>query len=274
MIKKIFLIMSSFLLTIILSILITLIIFNETILNKKYILNKLEKNNFYQLTYYDITNNLKGYTIESGLEESIIDELIDYEKVRNDINIVIDGIYDNSDIIIDTNLINTKLTTIIDKKLKETNRVPTVEELASIEVFVNTILEEYENGIVYSHNLVSSIKNLSFTINKFIPNIMIILIITSFILLLITMILSKKIKIMIKWISIPVFATSILFLLLNLLLEKEFQHILIINVIFSKLLISIINGIFNLFFKVGIILLILGFIGSIIGVERKKKKVF
>lgn len=271
MLNKIILNIVSFLLTITLFLLLSLIVLKETILNKNYILDSIEQNNYYQLTYYNIKDTLKSYTIESGVEDSIIDELCNELKVKKDINMVIDSIYNNQKLILDKSSMKNKLSLIIEERIKDNNRIPTNEELEAIQIFVNTILKEYENNIIYNNNAVLKIQSFYHKMNNIIPKIMNILFIINLILLLIIIILSKSIKKVFKLISIPFFANSFLFITLNLFFTNKFKNILIINLHFSKLLISIINNFFVLYFYISIILFIIGLIFNMLGIKVRKK---
>ena len=57
-----------------LSILSSFLVFtvSNTILNKEYILNKMEECNYYEKTYLDINDSLEQYIGPSGLDEEIL----------------------------------------------------------------------------------------------------------------------------------------------------------------------------------------------------------
>ena len=72
-----------------LSILSSFLVFtvSNTILNKEYILNKMEECNYYEKTYLDINDILEQYIGPSGLDEEVLKDIYTEEQVKNDIDI-------------------------------------------------------------------------------------------------------------------------------------------------------------------------------------------
>lgn len=259
MIKKILLNIKSFLLTITIFVLIISIIILNTIFNKEYIVNTLNKNNYYEITYNNLKETIGAYTIQAGIDGDVFKDLIKLEKVFNDINIIIDGIYDNKEIKIDTRVIGIELETIINNKLKENNRILVNEEKEAIKVFVDTVEKVYEDEIVYSTNLVLKIKEYMPRIRSFLINLINILLASIFIILMTILVINKDFKQSIRWVCISLFATSLLLITIWLLLRYEFQHILIVNLIFSKVLINIIDNIITKCLIYGVVIGIFSF---------------
>jgi len=271
MLKKVIINLKSFLLTINLIILTLLIVLSSTILNKNYLLNVLEKNNFYESTYHNLNDTLKGYVIQSGLEQDVILTLYDKEKVEQDIKIVIDGIYENKEITIDTKTIKTRLETIIDEQIKKNNRIMTSTDKKAIQDFVNTVLKVYEEEIIFSKDLALEVQKIYPKVTNLMTILIIIFTIIFTCLTVGILILSKNKKVIIKKLSVSFLATGILLILVKLLLNGKFQHILIINAIFSKILIYVINDIINKILLAGIIIIVLGIICSILEIENNQK---
>lgn len=267
MLKKIIIILNQILLAICFTgLIITVVMFN-TIGNKKYLLSILERNNYYEQIYHNSKSTLEGYTIQLGLVQEALDTLYTEEKVKKDIITLVDGIYDNKEVIIDTQEITDKLDEIINNKLAENNRTPSAEEQKSIQEFKETITEVYETEIMYSKKYITKLQSIYTKINN-LKNKAIALIGTLTLFLTITLsILTNKTKTKLKSISISLLSSGLLLISPKLLLESKFQHILILNSIFSKLLIFLINDIFKILFISGIIFSIISIIGMIIGVK-------
>lgn len=267
MLKKIIIILNQILLAICFTgLIITVVMFN-TIGNKKYLLSILERNNYYEQIYHNSKSTLEGYTIQLGLVQEALDTLYTEEKVKKDIITLVDGIYDNKEVIIDTQEITDKLDEIINNKLAENNRTPSAEEQKSIQEFKETITEVYETEIMYSKKYITKLQSIYTKINN-LKNKAIALIGTITLFLTITLsILTNKTKTKLKSISISLLSSGLLLISPKLLLESKFQHILILNSIFSKLLIFLINDIFKILFISGIIFSIISIIGMIIGVK-------
>ncbi|MBR3153150.1 MAG: hypothetical protein IKF52_06105 [Clostridia bacterium] len=148
-----------FILKLILGVLLTLSLFGfivigqaqKTVLNKDYVLDKMEEDNYYNNLYSNIINELKGYIGPSGFDEKVFNDIISSEKVKEDTIKVIENIYDgneNNDVEIETESIKQKLDSNIDKFLEEENLV--AENKESLNEYENKIAQEYEDSVTYS----------------------------------------------------------------------------------------------------------------------------
>lgn len=270
MLKKITIILNQLLLILFAALLIITLTLFQTIGSKAYLLKTLEKNNYYEQVYQQSKSTLEGYTIQLGLEDSILDTLYTKEKVTEDINILIDGIYNQKEITISTDSITQKLDEIIDNKLKENNHTSSQEEQKSIQEFQKTISSAYETEILYSKKYALKLQSVYSKIISLKNKTLIFLSSFTLIPTLIILILNRELKSSIKTISTALLSTSFLLISLKLLLESKFQHILIFSSIFSKLAIAIINDLLKIFFNTGILIGIISIIGIIIGVETEK----
>ena len=117
----------------------------STILNKDYIIQKLEENNFYSETHKLVESNFENYIYQSGFEENVIQNICTEEKVKNDINIMLSNIYDGTKQEIDTIEIANKLNENIEK-----SGVKNSENEKSIQQFVEHICNEYTNTLVHT----------------------------------------------------------------------------------------------------------------------------
>lgn len=272
MFKKILNHLLMFLLAICFFLLILCLIFSKTIFSKNYMLKVLEDNNYYEKVFYNINDTLKGYTIQSGLDVSIIDSLYDEKKVVEDINILIDGIYENKEIKIDTLIIEKRLNNIINNKIELNHQILTKEDREAIKSFVTTVSDVYRDEIIFSKDVILEIQKNYSKLNDILLRIIYIFIIIIISFFIFIIFLNQNIKEIIKKISISLLTTAILLVCVKIFLFDKFQHILIINSIFSKTLISLINNILNIIFKNGIIIGIVGLLGSIISIDYKKIK--
>ncbi len=119
-----------------------------TVLNKEFIINKLEENNYYENLYTNILSSMKGYIEPSGLDEKILDNIISREEIKDDVNTIIGNVYDDKDEKIDTETIKETLNNNINNYLNEENLK--VNDKSQLEEFENKIIEEYESQITYS----------------------------------------------------------------------------------------------------------------------------
>ena len=64
----------------------------STVLNKDYVVQKLEETDFYSGTYKLVESNFENYIYQSGLDEEVLKEICSQDKVKKDINIMLNNI--------------------------------------------------------------------------------------------------------------------------------------------------------------------------------------
>lgn len=264
MIKRII----SFLLNLIMSILvlglICIWIINTSLLSKKYVKAKLVENKFYDRAYADIKEDFENYTMQSGLELDILDELFTKAKVISDINKKIDAIYDGKKVIIETDSIRDELDFRINSALEKNNRVPTDKEKDSINKYEDAIIDSYKSGILYGRDF--SISKKIFDLMKIVCIALIVGIIAISTVLII---LNKKI---LKYFGINLLFSGILCISVKYLLEKRIVHILFMDAKFSVLLVNTLSDIIARFYYLGIAAVIMGCTLIVIGSYENLKK--
>ena len=259
MVKKIISYILVFLLIITLLTSIITTILKQTILKEKYILKLLSKNDYYSKTYNEIVEKFKDNTIQTGLTEEVLEEIISQDKVYNDINSLIEYLYNNTEKIeIDTENIKIKLQENINKQIEENNKKVSKDEQESINTYVETITKIYNNSIIYSEQYVQQVQKAITSVNIILNKIQIISYMLFVILLILIIVINKKESY--KYLSITSTATGILFILVRIIEKSsmKIQNLLILNKAFSQVLINLIeNTIINLL-TIGITLFIIG----------------
>lgn len=273
MVKKIIIYIMSFFLSVCIILLSSLLIFSNTILNKQYVINVLERNGYYEKTYYNIQEGFKNYIMQSGLEESILEDLYDSEKVNNDINMVIDLIFENKSINIDTQVIVQKLDDRINAILDQNNRVPETQEIEEIRIFEDTIAEVYSNEITYSMDSIQQISSVFSKIQLLLSTIKIALIIITIGLFLLIIAVSRSVREVINSLGITLITVGVIEFAIKFLIGDRTHNILILNTNFSTSLIDLINSIIDTFFCTGVILAGLGFVIIIISSFIKRREI-
>lgn len=244
--------------------LLSIIILNKTILNENYILSKIEENGYYEKTYNNIRDDFRNYILQSGLEEQIFENICDQEKVKNDINMVIDAIYNEKSIEIDVEQIKNTLDYTINTSLAEKNRKPNSEEKEAIATFEKSIVEVYVNNIAYSQKYIEQIGTQFNKIHILLEKIkeIILCIIIAIVILLIF--INKNLCENAKNFGVVFLSIGILCICINAILGGRTNNILILNKNFSELIISILYSILNLFINYGIMFIALGIAGILI----------
>lgn len=250
----------------------SILIFSNTILSKQYVLGVLEKNNYYERTYHDIQDGFKNYIMQSGLDESVLEDLYSQEQVKQDIDMVINGIYENKNIKVDTQLIKKTLDDRISKVLKQNNRVPDREEKEAIQTFENAIVETYANGIAFSQRTVEQIGNVFAKIQNMVSIAKVALMVVIVVLIAIIVLVNRNVKETVTTMGIALLSSGILGVVLKLLLGDRMHNILMLNATFSDTVVYLIKAIINAFFTVGIVMTIIGIVAIIVGSMNKEEK--
>ncbi len=115
---------------------------SSTILNKNYILSKLEETDYYNKIYEEVKSNFENYIHQSGLDESVLEGIISQEKVKKDTQIIINNLYDGSNEKIDTQEIEDNLNENIEKTLDNSKLVVTQKN--AINTLIDKICTEYK----------------------------------------------------------------------------------------------------------------------------------
>ena len=234
-----FLLMLSILLTVIVQIVST------TILNKDYILGKLEEANYYNNVYEQIKDSFEGYIGPSGLDESVLENIYTRDQVKEDINLIINNIYENKNNKINTEDIEEKLQKNIESSVE--TRILTKETQKSIEDFIDKIADEYVQNI--SHD--PYFEKLGIIMNKakdIVGKVDGIIIFVPIILAVVILLLNiKQISSAIRFIAISILTSGVIGIVIKVFLETKINisNILIINDSFSEVIKNVISSILN-----------------------------
>lgn len=114
---------------------------SSTILSEQYILSKLDETDYYNKIYEYVKSNFENYIYQSGLEETVLEDVVSKEKIRKDTGIIISNLYDGLNQKIDTQEIRDNL----NKNIKETleDQDMTVTQQNAIDTFIDHICNEY-----------------------------------------------------------------------------------------------------------------------------------
>lgn len=237
---------------------------NVVIFRKSNVKNKMQKVDYYTEISNIIKDSANNYIMQSGFDESIMDSVISKEKINNDIDKVIDAIYEGKEIDISTEEIRASLDENVQKYIKQNNYKVDAQAQKDIAKFEDKIESIYANSITYSKNAIKEVVKY-FKIAKRITRLMLIII---SILLIILAFITYKINRASFGISLVATGIICIFIKCYSSLNIAVNNILMVNKTFSNLMISLISQVVRYIFICGIILTILG-IALIIFFERK-----
>ena len=240
-----------------------LIVFSTTILNKNYVLDMLKKEDYYSITYSIIMEKFKDNTIQSGLEETILDGIITKEQVENDINSFIAYLYTGIPYQISTATVKTNLEESINRVIEENNKKVDSSEKKAIEIYVKTITDIYEDGIIFSNDYISQIQKSFEKIQNAVNKVKVIIYIGTIALIIFIVLLNRKNAL--KLLSVTAISAGILLIVPKILetIALEMQNVVILNQILSKTVIDTVEDVLLKLVIFGVLLIVFGIIGSI-----------
>lgn len=245
----------------------------KTIFNKEYVLEQMEKNNFYSETYKLVESGFENYIGQSGLDEEVIKNICTEDKIKNDINIILSNIYEGTNEKIDTSEISNNLNSNIDKE-----NVRTSSNSKAIDEFVEHICQSYKDTIIstnYENTINEKYSKITQKITK-VQNILIIAIIISIIGVIVLNV--KDILKLLFWIESAILSSAVMQLAITTVIKSKvnIDGIKIFNDAFSNIVVTIIKDILSkiniIAGKFIIVYFILVVIYAIIILSQKKEE--
>lgn len=221
-------------------------ILNNKILNKDYMLSKLEETEFYLQISREIENGFENYIYQSGLPEDTIKNLFSDEIIRNDVRSLVNHIYDGSEIVLSSEEVRNNLDAKIQEYVKNQNLNLNEQGKKNINEFENLIVKEYDNNINVSSTLYEKANSGIEILQKIsvkIGNLPIIILIILIVILIIINI--KELLLAINFLGISSLSIGILLKLgVNLIFSNvQIDDLLLISSSLSNLIINIIKEI-------------------------------
>ena len=260
-----------FLKTINITIVLVLIILESTVLNYRYINKKMTDNNYYQLLYENMENQMDDILIPSGFDISIIEKTFTLEEITKTEQKVIHDFYNNINTPADSTQFKERLKQNIDADLEKKHLVAANEK--DITNLITELSKIYENNIYYNNYLNSS--RAEFNKAKHYVNIILTISILSLLsLILLLQIFHKRRDKM----SIPLIANGLIFITTYIYLKSNLsiEHLFLYSKGLSVLITEILNDLFIAFLTIAIVSIIIGFANRLIYFKKvlkhKKKK--
>ncbi|MBQ3414387.1 MAG: hypothetical protein IJH39_03390 [Clostridia bacterium] len=246
----------------------------NTIFSEDYILKKIDKANYYQKIYETINENFTNYTMQSGLEEYVVQDIITIEKIKTDTKLILDNFYRGTNNIIETETIKSQIDKNIEKYLEENNL--NIQDKSSISKFEDLIIEQYKNNISeYGNqrtNIYTKMINAKNLVNKITGIGIIIIVISIFIFFILC---KRNYNFIISISGMASACLGIVFFIIKALINIniDINNFYLLNDSISEVLKLILQETVGSLNIQGIILFALGIILIIVGnyVESKKK---
>lgn len=236
-------------------------IVTQTVLNKNYIIQKMEETNFYSETYKLVQSNFEKYIEQSGFEENILENICTEEKVKQDINLMISNIYEGANKTIDITEISDNLNGNIDKL-----NIRDSKNQKAIEQFVEHICQEYTDTLVhtkYENDINKFYKEIVIKKDKIEKIVIIAMVIDVIVILIVN---NKNIEKDFQSIGTAIFSSSAFELIACQIinLRVSIKGIKIFNDAFSDMIVAIIQNVISKVVSFGIATLMIAIILIII----------
>lgn len=231
---------------------------SSTILSEQYILSKLDETDYYNKIYEYVKSNFENYIYQSGLEETVLEDVVSKEKIRKDTGIIISNLYDGLNQIIDTQEIRDNL----NKNIKETleDQDMTVTQQNAIDTFIDHICNEYTDTM--SHfSFEQQVNQVYQKVIKYMDLSKKVLLITIGLDILLLLVLNlRRIYKFVSLVGVSLTTTGAFLTIVNLFvnIKIKIQTITILNDAVSDTLRNVLTSMLNMVMKNEYILLISG----------------
>lgn len=143
----------SFFIIFVVFLLIGINILDNKLLNKNYVLSKMEEIKFYEQISREVESGFENYIYQSGLPEETIKDLFTEEMIRNDVNTLINCVYEGTKITLSTETLKNTLDDRIQEYLNSQNKKLTDDVKNNITKFEDLIINEYKENVNVSTTL-------------------------------------------------------------------------------------------------------------------------
>lgn len=255
----------SFVLVLMLLSLCLLAIVKSTILDEKYMISKLEDANYYERMNGEIIEQFKNYTIQSGLSDEVLENLFTEDKLKQDINNVIDSIYTGKELEISTSEIRENLKENILAEVEKEDKTVDFEDEAMKE-YLKAIESAYESQVSYSTSTINSIGSTFEKIISLAKTAQTILVTVIVVVAILLIAINIKVIFGLNYIAISGMASGLFILVSRIMLEHstDLKNIMVINQATSNVIQLIINDVLTKITIIGVILLVIGLVFSVI----------
>ncbi len=275
--KKLISYILTFLLVIVLIALVLIACIKEKVLNIDNILQIFDNVNFYENTYKTLNENFSNYIEQSGLDESVIKDIITVEDIKTEIRNCIESIYNNTKYTINKEDIEKRLNENINNYLEENHRKLNSSEENAVSTFVSKISSVYASE-VFPIDLISKININLKKISNIVDIANISLYVSVVVLLLLLIIINiKNIMKVLNYIGVSLLSSGIVLYAPKIFIDYKL-HINDINIYnrnISDIIINIINDILNYFSKIPIIFIVIAivllFVANLLKKDDNKK---
>lgn len=253
----------SFILTVLTIIFLSINIISNTILNEKYILEKLEKTDYYGKITGLVQSNFENYINQSGLDEEVLIGIVTTKDVEEDTKIILRNMFSDTNEKIDVEDLKIKLNSNIEKSIGSVSE----ENKRAIDDFVTLICDEYKSTLSAHFEIEDSIYKIYNEAIKMIQLInKVVLIIIALCIIILMLLCKKRFYKFFLFMGIPAISTGVFFMVINLFINSNIniKNIVVLNDAFSEFIVEVLQGTLEKIMIYGWALLIIGILITIL----------
>lgn len=257
--KKLISYILTFLLVIVLVALVLITCVKGKILNSDNVLKIFDNTNFYENTYNTLNENFSNYMEQSGLDESVIKDIITVEDIKTETKNCVESIYNNTKYTINKDDIERRLNENINSYLDKNNRKLNSNEKKAIDTLVSKISDLYATE-VFPIDLISKVNINLEKISNIVDLANVFLYVCAGVLLFLLIIINiKSIMKVLNYVGVTLLSSGIVLFAPKIFVAWK-MHINDINIYnrnISDIIINFINEILNYFTKTSIIFIVI-----------------
>ena len=231
------------------------------IINKDYAKQMLEENNFFENMKESIEDGFTDYIYQSGLPEDTIVNLAKDEYIKEDINSIVEYVFEGKELKLNTDTIKSDLDKRITDYVREQGRILSKEDKDSVIKFENLIVKTYEQKLLYSRSVLDTVKDSMTEIVSLYEKVKYIPIIALIVSLLLIIIVNSKTKlVIINIIGIGFLSSGILLKVLERLLfnKIDIDYVLVLSKAVSSFVQAIFKDVVYGLGNLGVVYIIIG----------------
>lgn len=236
---------------------------STTILSKDYVLNQLDKANYYTTIHDLAISTFENYIYQSGLDETVLENILSEDKVKEDTEKIISAFYGENVDDLNIQEVKDQMKENIYKTVESIyNRKPTATEEKSIESLIDKLANEYSK-IVLQYDIEEQVSNMYTKAIKYVDLGKIALFVVAIAGFAVLLILSLKDiykAFTTSGVAVAVAGTFLLVTMLIVNMRVNIQTITILNDGITTLIRNIVSGIMSTINTNGIILLVIGLV--------------
>jgi hypothetical protein len=148
-IKKCISLISSFILVLSVGILISNNLVKAKLLDKEYVIGKMNESEFYEQISREIQNSFDKYSSQSGLPDDMLKDLFTDAMVKRDVTSIINCVYEGTQITVSDDAIRTELDDRINEYIESKDMLLTLDGKNNIDDFKDIIVNLVKSKLLY-----------------------------------------------------------------------------------------------------------------------------